>query len=89
MRFPFWNTTTVPRRLFRPTMTGQEDGCSVVEMECAALAACCRKRGARFGQFLFTADSLANVHDYDVRDFGTRSHGKALQLGLEILRDYH
>jgi len=66
-----------------------EEGCSVVEMECAALAACCRKRGAEFGQFLFTADSLANVHDYDVRDFGTRSHGKALQLGLEILRDYH
>ena len=24
----------------------------------AAIAACCRKRGAKFGQFLFTADSL-------------------------------
>ena len=28
-----------------------EEGCSVVEMECAALAACARKRGASFGQF--------------------------------------
>lgn len=65
-----------------------EEGCSVVEMECAALAACCRKRGAAFGQILFTADSLADVHDYDVRDFGAGSHEKALLLGLDILRDY-
>ena len=65
-----------------------EEGCSVVEMECAALAACCRKRGAKFGQFLFTADSLANVHDYDARSFGYDSHEKALLLGLDILRSY-
>lgn len=66
-----------------------EEGCSVVEMECAALAACCRKRGAKFGQFLFTADSLANVHEYDARSFGHGSHEKALLLGLEILREYN
>ena len=66
-----------------------EEGCSVVEMECAALAACCRKRGAKFGQFLFTADSLANVHEYDARSFGTGSHEKALLLGLDILRNYN
>ena len=65
-----------------------EEGCSVVEMECAALAACCRMRGAAFGQLLFTADSLANVHDYDAREFGVRSHEKALLLGLDILRNY-
>jgi uridine phosphorylase len=65
-----------------------EEGCSVVEMECAAMAAVCRKRGAKFGQFLFTADSLANVHEYDARDFGTGSHEKALLLGLEALRCY-
>ena len=65
-----------------------EEGCSVVEMECAALAACCRKRGAEFGQFLFTADSLANIHEYDARDFGTESHQESLLLGLDILRGY-
>ena len=65
-----------------------EEGCSVVEMECAALAAVCRKRGAKFGQFLFTADSLANVHEYDARGFGTDSHEKALLLGLDVLRGY-
>ena len=65
-----------------------EEGCSVVEMECASLAAVCRKRGAKYGQFLFTADSLANVHEYDVRDFGTGSHEKALLLGLDVLKEY-
>ena len=65
------------------------EGCTVGEMECSALAACCRKRGAKFGQFLFTADSLANVHDYDERDFGTNAHEKALLLGLDILRNYN
>ena len=65
-----------------------EEGCTVVEMECAALAACCRKRGAEFGQFLFTADTLANVHEYDTRDFGAGSHEKALGIGLDILRGY-
>ena len=65
-----------------------EEGCSVVEMECSALASCCRKRGAKFGQFLFTADSLANVHAYDSRDFGKNSHEKALLLGLEVLRNF-
>ena len=65
-----------------------EEGCLVVEMECAALAACARKRGALFGQFLFTADSLANVHVYDARGFGMESHEKALLLGLDVLRNY-
>ncbi len=65
-----------------------EEGCSVVEMECAALAACCRMRGATFGQLLFTADSLANVHEYDARTFGADSHEKALLLGLDVLRNY-
>lgn len=65
------------------------EGCTVVEMECAALAACCRKRGSKFGQFLFTADSLANVHEYDEREFGTSAHAKALLLGLDIIRNYN
>ena len=65
-----------------------EEGCSVVEMECSALAGCCRKRGAKFGQFLFTADSLANVQAYDSREFGKNSHEKALLLGLEVLRNF-
>ena len=66
-----------------------DEGCSVVEMECSALAAVSKKRGAKFGQFLFTGDSLANVHDYDARDFGKDSHEKALLLGLDVLKHFN
>ncbi len=91
--FPFVTCTTwTTDGFFRETKDmvayRREEGCDVVEMECAALAACSRKRGAKFGQFLFTADSLANVHDYDARSFGFDSHEKALFLGLDILRYY-
>lgn len=61
------------------------EGCTVVEMECAALASCARKRGARFGEFLFTADSLAAVTDYDARNFGCDSHAKALMLAVNVI----
>lgn len=56
----------------------------VVEMECAALAACAEFRGAKFGQFLFTADSLAQVESYDEREWGLSSWKPALLLALDI-----
>lgn len=62
----------------------KEEGCSVVDMECAALAACAQFRGVRFGQLLFTADSLANADRYDERGWGTDSLEKALMLSLEL-----
>ena len=74
------------------------EGCTTVEMECAALAACARKRGASFGQILYTADSLANIyaHDerdslanvlkHDERDWGKNSLRKALELCIAVLQ---
>ena len=46
----------------------KKEGCSVVEMECSALAACAKRRGVQFGQMLFTADTLADSSNYDARD---------------------
>lgn len=63
------------------------EGCEVVEMECSALAACAKFRGAQFGQLLFTADSLAKVDEYDERDWGHGSLEKAMGLCLEVARD--
>ena len=83
-----WSTDGFFRETRDMVLYRLEEGCSVVEMECAALAACCRARGAAFGQLLFTADSLANVHEYDARAFGETSHQKALLLGLDILQQY-
>lgn len=57
-------------------------GCSVVEMECAAWAAWARFRGVRFGQILFTADSLAGG-TYDARDWGVGSHEVALRMAID------
>lgn len=63
----------------------KSEGCTVVEMECAALASCAAFRNAVFGQILFTADTLANVHEYDERDWGEASLQKALLLCLDII----
>lgn len=68
---------------FRECIT---EGCATVEMECAALAACAKKRGAAFGQILYTADSLANAEQHDDRDWGKDSLRKALELCIEVLR---
>ena len=62
----------------------KKEGCSVVEMECSALAACAKRRGAQFGQLLFTADTLADSSNYDARDWGESSYEKALSLLFEI-----
>ncbi|WP_461225831.1 nucleoside phosphorylase [Lacticaseibacillus suihuaensis] len=63
-------------------------GFEVVEMECAAMAACAAFRGARFGQILFTADSLAAIDAYDDRGFGVASQLPALAVGVEALRQW-
>lgn len=63
----------------------KREGCDVVEMECAALAACARKRGVQFGQLLFTADTLADPSRYNARDWGASSLEVALSLLFEIV----
>ena len=67
----------------------KEEGCDCVEMECAALAACAKKRGAQFGQFFFTADSLANLDQYDERGWGKtryRQHCRSVWISSRLYR---
>lgn len=80
-----WTTDGFFRETKDKIQYRKSEGCSVVEMECAALAACARFRHADFGQILFTADSLANIHEYDERGWGEASLQKALLLCLDIL----
>ena len=61
-----------------------EEGYSVVEMECAALAAVAKLRGAIWGLLLFTADSLVDIDNYDQRNWGAEAFDKALELCLDI-----
>lgn len=82
-----WITDAFFRKTKDMVAYRRSEGCLCVEMECAALAACARLRGAAFGQLLFTADSLACIHDYAARNFGRDAHEDALLLGLRILRE--
>lgn len=63
----------------------KQEGCEVVEMECAALAACASLRNAVWGCILFTADTLADVENYDERNWGGDSFAYALELCLDAV----
>ena len=74
-----WSTDGFYRETKEKVLYRKEEGCSVVEMECSALAACAQMRGVIWGEVLFTADSLADIEKYDPRNWG----GDSFQLLLE------
>ncbi|WP_179396262.1 nucleoside phosphorylase [Lacticaseibacillus absianus] len=80
-----WTTDGYFRETEQKIAASLAAGCEVVEMECAALAACAEFRAVQFAQLLFTADSLAAVAAYDARDFGVASHLRVLAAGLDCL----
>lgn len=63
------------------------EGCKVVEMECATMAAIAQYRGKVFGQMLYSGDILANPDEYDERDWdnNTSAREKLFYLSLEAL----
>ena len=79
----------VHRRVLSRNQTRVEarrrEGCAVVEMECAALAACAGLRGAIWGMILYTADSLANAERYDAHAWGEGVREYALALCLDAV----
>ena len=80
-----WSTDGFYRETAEKVAYRKEEGCAVVEMGCAALAAVAQLRGAVWGELLFTADSLADLDNYDQRDWGAEAFEKALELCLEIV----
>ena len=80
-----WSTDGFYRETAEKVAYRKEEGCAVVEMECAALVAVAQLRGVVWGELLFTADSLADLDNYDSRDWGAEAFGKALELCLEIV----
>ena len=80
-----WTTDGFYRETAEKVAYRKEEGCAVVEMECSALAAVAHLRGVIWGQLLFTADSLADLENYDSRDWGSEAFDKALELCLEIV----
>lgn len=78
-----WTTDGFYRETSEKVAYRREEGCSVVEMECASMAACAAFRGAEFAQLLYTADSLADAENYDARNWGEKSVLPALVLCLD------
>lgn len=78
-----WTTDGFFRETKEKVAYRVSEGCSVVDMECASLAAVAEMRGVTWGQLLFTADSLANVDSYDERGWGKDSFAYALELCLD------
>lgn len=78
-----WSTDGFFRETKEKVAYRKSEGCSVVEMECSALAACASFRGATWGMILYTADSLADVEKYDMRNWG----GDAYEYGLTLCLD--
>ena len=78
-----WTTDGFYRETKEMVAYRKAEGCSVVEMECASLAACAQFRNIIFGQLLFTADSLANIESHDTRNWGNRHFTLAMDLGID------
>lgn len=82
-----WSTDGFYRETREKVEYRKSEGCSVVEMECSALAACAALRGVLWGQLLYTADTLADTEKYDERDWGMSAAGLALKLCIESLKN--
>ena len=80
-----WSTDGFYRETKEKVAYRKSEGCSVVEMECSALAAVAALRGATWGMILYTADSLADVDTYDQRNWGGNAYEYALTLCLDAV----
>lgn len=80
-----WTTDGFYRETKEMVLYRKEEGYSVVEMECASLAACAKMRKVTFGQLLFTADSLADTEKHDGRNWGNEHFAPAMLLAFDAV----
>ncbi len=80
-----WTTDGFYRETKEMVRYRKSEGYSVVEMECASLAACAKMRGVLFGQVLFSADSLADVDAHDIRNWGNDFFTAAMKIAMEAI----
>ena len=80
-----WTTDGFFRETPKKVAQFRRLGAATVEMECAGLAACAKFRKVDFAQILFTADTLADMENYDERDWGSDSHSLGLEIGSKVL----
>ena len=77
-----WSTDGFFRETKEKVKARRAEGCRVVDMEYAALAACAAYRGKVFAQILFTADTLHDL-SHEQRAWGKESRDKAFLMGVK------
>ena len=80
-----WTTDGFFRETPNQVLQAKKLGAKTVEMECSALAACAEFRNISFAQILFTADSLADMDNYDKSNWGHDSYSVSLYIGSQVL----
>ena len=80
-----WTTDGFFRETPNQVLQAKKLGAKTVEMECSALAASAEFRNISFAQILFTADSLADMDNYDKRNWGHDSYSVSLNIGSQVL----
>ncbi|MCM1216331.1 MAG: nucleoside phosphorylase [Lachnospiraceae bacterium] len=83
-----WSTDGFCRETREMADHRKQEGCKVVEMECAAMAAVAQFRGKMFGQLLYSGDILTgNADEYDERDWNhnVTARERLFDLALEAL----
>lgn len=80
-----WTTDAFYRETKDMVLYRKSEGCMVVEMECAAMAAVARFRGTEFGQLLYSGDILTDFDNYDERGWykNLSAREKLFLLSLE------
>jgi uridine phosphorylase len=82
-----WTTDGFFRETIDMVNYRKEEGCSVVEMECATIAAVSEFRKILFGQLLYSGDIIIGNKEYDERNWWNNltAREKLFHLSLESL----
>lgn len=82
-----WTTDGFYRETEEMVKYRKEEGYSIVEMECATMAAVSRFRGTNFGQLLYSGDILEEKQKYDDRKWfeNLSAREKLYYLSLDVI----
>jgi nucleoside phosphorylase len=85
-----WTTDGLYRETAEMINYRKKEGCQVVEMECASMAAVALSKNKKFGQILYSGDILRGKDDYDRRDFFNNLTARELlfYISVEAARFY-
>ena len=79
-----WTTDGFYRETAEMVAYRRSEGCQIVEMECASLAAVARFCGKRFGQLLYSGDILIDPEHYEDREWFSNHNARERLLRLTL-----